>query len=97
MAKEMSDLFEKTDQEEAGYNHDKKGILTLEGKKNKVKGLGVGLMAREWEYIDEIAQELGEGVTGHAVAVRLLRDALRSYYAGEIKLETKTTQTTRLV
>ena len=97
MAKMNEDIFKKTEEPKEGYDYDQKNTLDKKGEKNKVKALGVGLMSREWEYIDEIAQELGPGITGHAVAVKLLRDALKDYYAGEIEIKTETTKTTKLL
>jgi hypothetical protein len=56
-----------------------------------IESNGVGLKASEWRELEAIAQELGKN--RHYVAAYALRYFLKAYRAGDIKPETKKTQT----
>lgn len=56
-----------------------------------IESNGVGLKASEWREIEKIAEELG--ANRHKIAAYGLRYFLKAYRAGEIRPETKKTQT----
>jgi hypothetical protein len=90
-------LFSKTEIEQSeDYTLDQEYKDQEGNQANPVNAKGVGLRQLEWDYIDQIAGELGQGVTGHSVAVYLLRNALKRYRKGEIEIPTKTTPKTTI-
>lgn len=71
----------------------KTGEPTEEQPQDKIKPVGIGLKASEWQRLEEIAGELG--VTRHNLSMYILRDFIRRYEKGE-RPRTRTRTTTEL-
>ena len=56
---------------------------------DKVKPIGIGLKRSEWERLQQIANEVG--MKRHELTLKILRDFIRRYDAGEVETETRKT------